>query len=203
MKGQGAEELINLNVCVTYLIYPFNSERWFSSCDWQLWSQPRKTGHAGKICSQSGLPLLMVGLWSSCWRTSFPLWKWRVITMLASTRAVRLRWRNIRKCLFSNEVHGFQSGTVVKKKSLPAIAGDARDAGVIPGSGRSPGVGNGRGFPTLPIGNSWNFPFQENLACRIPRTEEPGGLQPMGSQRVGHDWAHTQLISDSYHYYYY
>ena len=25
------------------------------------------------------------------------------------------------------------------------------------------------------------------LAWRIPRTEEPGGLQPTGSQRVGHD----------------
>ena len=25
------------------------------------------------------------------------------------------------------------------------------------------------------------------LACRIPWTEEPGGLQPMGSQRVGHN----------------
>ena len=25
------------------------------------------------------------------------------------------------------------------------------------------------------------------LAWRIPRTEEPGGLQPMGLQRVGHD----------------
>ena len=32
------------------------------------------------------------------------------------------------------------------------------------------------------------------LAWRIPWTEEPGGLQSMGSQRVGHDWsglAHT------------
>ena len=27
------------------------------------------------------------------------------------------------------------------------------------------------------------------LAERAPRTEEPGGLQSMGSQRVGHDWA--------------
>ena len=27
------------------------------------------------------------------------------------------------------------------------------------------------------------------LAWRIPRTEEPGGLQSMESQRVGHDWA--------------
>ena len=25
------------------------------------------------------------------------------------------------------------------------------------------------------------------LACGIPWTEEPGGLQSMGSQRVGHD----------------
>ena len=25
------------------------------------------------------------------------------------------------------------------------------------------------------------------LAWRIPWTEEPGGLQPMGSQKVGHD----------------
>ena len=27
------------------------------------------------------------------------------------------------------------------------------------------------------------------LAWRIPWTEDPGGLQSMGSQRVGHDWA--------------
>ena len=27
------------------------------------------------------------------------------------------------------------------------------------------------------------------LAWRIPWTEEPGGLQSMGSQRVRHDWA--------------
>ena len=26
------------------------------------------------------------------------------------------------------------------------------------------------------------------LAWRIPRTEEPGGRQSMGSQRVRHDW---------------
>ena len=25
------------------------------------------------------------------------------------------------------------------------------------------------------------------LACKIPRTEEPGGLQPMGLLAVGHD----------------
>ena len=31
-----------------------------------------------------------------------------------------------------------------------------------------------------------------NLACRIPGTEEPGGLQPMGSQRV----RHTERLGD-------
>ena len=30
------------------------------------------------------------------------------------------------------------------------------------------------------------------LAWKIPWTEEPGGLQSMGSQRVGHDWATKQ-----------
>ena len=33
------------------------------------------------------------------------------------------------------------------------------------------------------------------LAWRIPRTEEPGRLQSVGSQRVRHDWAteHTHV----------
>ena len=31
-------------------------------------------------------------------------------------------------------------------KNLPANAGDARDLGLIPGSGKSPGVGNGNPF---------------------------------------------------------
>ena len=35
----------------------------------------------------------------------------------------------------------FLGGAVVK--SLPANAGDAKDAGLIPGSGRFPGIGNG------------------------------------------------------------
>ena len=41
----------------------------------------------------------------------------------------------------------------------------------------------------------WDDPLEEGitthssiLAWRIPWTEEPGGLQSMGSQRVGHDW---------------
>ena len=44
---------------------------------------------------------------------------------------------------------------------------NAGDLGLIPGSGRSPGEGNG---------NSSNI-----LAWRVPWTEEPGGLQFMES----------------------
>ena len=33
------------------------------------------------------------------------------------------------------------------------------------------------------------------LAWRIPWTEEPGRLQSMGSQRVGHDWATSTFTS--------
>ena len=46
---------------------------------------------------------------------------------------------------------------------------NAGDVGLIPGSGRSPGEGNG---------NHANI-----LAWEIPWTEEPGGLQSMGSQK--------------------
>ena len=42
------------------------------------------------------------------------------------------------------------------------------------------------------------------LAWKIPWTEEPGGLQSMGSHRVGHDWsdlaaaaaAHTRSLPE-------
>ena len=34
------------------------------------------------------------------------------------------------------------------------------------------------------------------LAWRIPRTEEPGGLQSMGSQRVGHNFACMHSAQD-------
>ena len=48
-----------------------------------------------------------------------------------------------------------------------------RDLGLIPGLGRSPGGGHGNPLPFLPGESPW--------------TEEPGRLQPMVSQRVGHD----------------
>ena len=58
-------------------------------------------------------------------------------------------------------------------KNSPANAGEIRDAGLIPGLGRSPGGGHGTHSSVL----DW----------RIPWTEEPGGLRSTGSQRVRHD----------------
>ena len=49
------------------------------------------------------------------------------------------------------------------------------DLSSTPGPGRSPGEGPGNPLSTL--------------AWRIPWTEEPGGPQSMGSQRVGRSWA--------------
>ena len=59
--------------------------------------------------------------------------------------------------------------------SLDGIASayNAGDPGWIPGSGRSPGEGNGNPLQYSCLENSW--------------MEEPGGLQSMGLQRVGHN----------------
>ena len=56
-------------------------------------------------------------------------------------------------------------------KNPPAKAGDIRDLGSIPGSGRSPGGGG--------HGNHSNI-----LTWRIPWTEKSGRLQSMGSQEL-------------------
>ena len=62
---------------------------------------------------------------------------------------------------------GFPGGTSVKNP--PANAGDL---GSISGSGRSPGEGNGN--------------HSSILAWRISWTEEPGGLQSIALQSIGH-----------------
>ena len=90
---------------------------------------------------------------------------------------------------------------------------NARDPGLIPGSGRS--AGEGIGYPlqyswaslvaelvknlsamqeTWVQSLGWEDPLEKEkathssiLAWRIPWTEEPGRLQSMGLQRVGHN----------------
>ena len=58
----------------------------------------------------------------------------------------------------------FPGGSEVKASVCNAV-----DLGSIPGSGRCPGEGNGNSLQYSCLGNPW--------------TEEPGGVQSMGSQK--------------------
>ena len=76
--------------------------------------------------------------------------------------------------LLRNTTEDWASLVAQVVKNRPASAGDARDAGLIPGSGRSPREGNG---------NPVHYSCLEN-------TMERGAwwaTQSMGLQRVGHD----------------
>ena len=68
-------------------------------------------------------------------------------------------------------------------KNLPANAGDIRDVGSIPRSGKSPGGGHG---------NPFQYSCLENPMHRV--------AWPIGSQRGGHDGsnlAHTHVTSQA------
>ena len=76
------------------------------------------------------------------------------------------KWPKMRKTTSENIASidtGFPGGSYSK-----ASACNARDPGPIPGSGRSPGEGNST--------------HSSILTWEIPWTEEPVGLQSMGSQ---------------------
>ena len=103
---------------------------------------------------------------------------------------------------------GFPDSSIGKEPNC-----NAGDPGSIPGLGRSPGEGTGcplqyslsslvaqlvKNPPTMRetwvLFLGWEDPLREGmamhssiLAWRIPWTEEPGGLQSIGSQRVRHD----------------
>ena len=73
-------------------------------------------------------------------------------------------------------VHYYAAGSsqmALLVRSTPGNAGDVRDLGSIPGSGRSTG-GQHRTYSSIP-------------AWRILGTEKTGGLQSIGSQRVRHN----------------
>ena len=106
-------------------------------------------------------------------------------------------------------MRGFPGSSAGKESTC-----NAGDSGLIPGSGRSPG--EGIGYPlqyswaslvaqtvknppamreTWVRSLGWEELLEEEmathsslLAWRIPWTEEPGRLQSMGLQRVGHNW---------------
>ena len=106
------------------------------------------------------------------------------------------------------------SQLVLVVKNPSANAGDPRDMSLIPGSGRSPGEGIGYSLQyswvslvaqmvkNLPAiwetwvqSLGWKIPWRKAwqptpvffLPAESPWTEEPGGLQSIGLQRVRHD----------------
>ena len=64
-------------------------------------------------------------------------------------------------------------------KNLAGSSGDIRDTGSFPESGRSPTCSS-------------------TLAWKIPWTDEPDGLQSVGSQRVRHDreTEHSTVVTE-------
>ena len=87
-----------------------------------------------------------------------------------------LNLSNLKQQLLSHRLPWWLSGK--------ASACNAGDPGSIPGSGSS-----------LEKGMTIHSRI---LAWRAPWTEEPGGLQSMGSQRVRHDWAPNTFTSQMY-----
>ena len=69
-------------------------------------------------------------------------------------------------------MHG-ASQVVLVVKNPPANVGDIRDAGSIPGLGRSPGGGHGT--------------HSSILVWRIPKTGEPGRILSISLNRVRYD----------------
>ena len=95
---------------------------------------------------------------------------------------VCLRTRHI---LVDGQSKGLPKWLMVKNP--PASVGAAGNEGLIPGSGRSPGEGNG---------NPLQYSCQENPTDMV----DPGGWQSMGSQRVRHDEQvsiHTEKVQSS------
>ena len=79
-----------------------------------------------------------------------------------------------------NQEWGFLDASAVKESASNAI-----DKGLIPGLGRCPGGGNG---------NSLQYSCLEN-----PMDGDPGGLQSMGSERIGHNRAAEHNTKASLH----
>ena len=137
------------------------------------------------------------------------------ITKTTTKYTFTLLWKShqIFPCLWASHswYPGFPGFSVGKESAC-----DAGDAGLNPGSGRSPGEGKerhplqySRAFlvAQMVVENppamqetwvqslGWDDPLEEGMAThssilswRIPWTEVPDGLQSMVSQRVGYNW---------------
>ena len=98
---------------------------------------------------------------------------WNVVIILI-LQAMKLRHENKKKLIFI-ECQGCPSGSAVKN---PLAVQEPQETWVPPLGLEDP---LGEGLAT----------DSSILAWRIPRTEEPGGLQSIGSQTVGLHWSNN------------
>ena len=92
---------------------------------------------------------------------------------LTALNTIPLKWKSSWAILYlSVRSYGFPAGSIVKNP--PANVEDIRDVGLIPGPGRSPGVGNGNSLLCSCLKNPMDWGAWQGIQC-------------MGVQRVRHD----------------
>ena len=112
------------------------------------------------------------------------------ISRICSTIYTNFIWMFLMNIFLYLKLSNRASQVVLVVQNVPTNTGNLRDGGSIPGSGRSPGEGNGNPVQYSCLGNS----MAEEL-CR---------LQSIEFQRVGYDWsdlthphAHITKLSNS------
>ena len=126
-------------------------------------------------CCSTDVWNLSLGMWANpnwgAWKTSYKILKRENQDFNKPMKVIpQICWRYLQEMLLRNgvfpEISINKDVTVISNRSLPVWAG-----------------GEGDGTPL-------QYSCLEN-----PLTEEPGGLQSMGSLRVGHDWATSLWLS--------
>ena len=152
---------------------------WFLKCNWnslyqtQVYNTPQNIEKKQwKLMEWNKLNRLQIFFFLENWRILHVSWK--EVSGIVGICAILLT------------IQSFPGGTVVKNP--PANARDATDPGSIPGSGRSPGVGN------------WN-PLQHSF-LETSMDRKAWQATAHGSQRVRHDRipTHTFLTIQRKHY---
>ena len=101
--------------------------------------------------------------------------EWIYVCGWLSPFAVHLKLSQHCLLIGYTSVQNGASQVVLVVKNLPANVGDTRDMGLIPGSGRCPGVGNGS-------------PLQQYSCLENPLGQRSlAGYSPLGWRRVGHE----------------
>ena len=70
-------------------------------------------------------------------------------------------------------------------KNLPANAGDERDVGLLPGSGRSPGEGNGNPLQYSCLNNPMDRGARQATVHGVTKSQSLARVVAVGAMRIG------------------